>query len=187
MKELILFLMVMLQPPGKSSYSAVPVEDNIICNTEYTPGCRRETKEEGHERYKVIAQVIAEVSGGQSDLALKILTIVYHESGFRRDVHSGKGKFARGDLGRSCGLGQRNLGLSRTRRGLSCYDLVGVNIEATRRSIMTIGDYLLRIKGCRSFRCQLAIYGGLHSKSRFKGVMDRVAVYGKLKQIYDRM
>jgi hypothetical protein len=48
-------------------------------------------------------------------MATVLLSVSFHESGFRKDVDEGKGKFARGDHGRSWCLMQMNVGSGRTR------------------------------------------------------------------------
>lgn len=83
----------------------------------YKAYVRRETKEEALRRYLLIARVIEKTATvmsapvklddgtekpapwpwSVSDLALSLVTIANHESGFRRDVHSGVGPSALGD------------------------------------------------------------------------------------------
>jgi hypothetical protein len=83
----------------------------------YKAYVRRETKEEALRRYLLIARVIEKTAVAMStpvkrddgseepapwpwsasDLAQSLVTIAAHESGFRRDVHSGVGPSALGD------------------------------------------------------------------------------------------
>jgi hypothetical protein len=192
--ELILAAMLSLQPAGRSSYSAVAVEPGVVCDTEYTRGCRRETEEEGRARYAVVAQAIAEVSGGSRDLAARILAVVHGESGMRKDVHSGVGKHAKGDRGRSCGVGQRLLGdRGATHRGFRCADIVGLDIVSTRRAIVTIADdltrargYCARIVGTTDFACAVACYGGLPTHSKDKRIRARVRSYERARQLLNK-
>ena len=183
--ETILAILLALQPPGRSSYSAVPERDGVVCDSEYTNGCRRETAEEGVARYAIIARAIAEVSGGQRDLAARLIAIIHGESGLRRDVHSGVGKHARGDKGLSYGLGQRMLGESGvTTRGWRGKDLVGVDLTSTRRAVVTIADDLLRSRNhcsrvsiTTSFACTVRIYGGVRSGTRDERILSRITSY----------
>jgi hypothetical protein len=183
--EAILAVLLAMQPPGRSVYSAVPEREGVVCDTEYTSGCRRETAEEATVRYVTIAQAIAEVSGGQRDLAARIIAVVHGESGLRRDVHSGLGKHARGDKGKSFGLGQRLLGdRGVTARGWRGIDLVGLDLTSTRRAVVTIADDLIRARtfcarvvGTTSFACAICSYGGLPTGSKDKRIRVRVASY----------
>lgn len=97
-------------------------------------------------------------------------TVAKYESGFRRDVHSGKGNAALGDCEwkynkdhpragqrapagskgsyrvpgtcRSACLSQINLGTGRTSNGWSIDDLVGIDYDSTKRCFITAGRYL---------------------------------------------
>ena len=86
----------------------------------------QETKEEATVRYNEIAQDVVEVvydpntkplfrgSTGRARTVSVILSIMLHESGFRRDVDLNLGKYARGDKGNSWCLMQLNVGTGRT-------------------------------------------------------------------------
>lgn len=86
----------------------------------------KETKEEAIERHSAIADDIIEVvynpdtkpifsgSRGRSKTVSLLLGIMLWETGFRRDVDYGLGKYARGDQGKSWCLMQLNIGTGRT-------------------------------------------------------------------------
>jgi len=95
-------------PPGKQTY----VPD------------AKETKEEAEARYESIAKDIVTVVSEEEPLfrgpmgriktASVILSIMRHESGFRKDVDTGVGKLAKGDHGNSVCMMQLNIGKGRT-------------------------------------------------------------------------
>ncbi|HZO14971.1 MAG TPA: hypothetical protein VFB62_16965 [Polyangiaceae bacterium] len=192
--ETILAILLALQPPGRSSYSAVPERDGVVCDSEYTNGCRRETAGEGVARYATIARAIAEVSGGQCDLAARLIAIVHGESGLRRDVHSGVGNHARGDRGLSYGLGQRLLGAHGvTKRGWRGKELVGLDLASTRRAVVTIADDLLRSENhcsrvavTTSFACSVRIYAGVRSARRDERILSRITSYQRALDLLTR-
>jgi len=86
----------------------------------------QETKQEATARYNEISRDIVEVvydpnvkplfrgSTGRARTVSVILSIMLHESGFRRDVDLNLGKYARGDKGNSWCLMQLNVGTGRT-------------------------------------------------------------------------
>jgi hypothetical protein len=86
----------------------------------------KETVEEAKARYESIANDIVEVVYDESEPALfkgpsgkirttaLIMSIMLHESNFRRDVDFGEGPLAKGDNGRSVCLMQLNLGNGRS-------------------------------------------------------------------------
>lgn len=84
----------------------------------------KETKDETEIRYNSIATDIATVvmeedplfkgPHGRIKTATVMLSIMYHESGFRKDVDLGKGALAKGDGGRSVCMMQLNIGGGRT-------------------------------------------------------------------------
>lgn len=106
----ILSFMVTVAPPGRNTY--IP-EAN-------------ETRDDAQARYEAIARDVAEVvwdSGerplfqgpnGRARTTALILSVMLHESAFRKDVDTGVGKLARGDGGRSWCLMQLNVGAGRT-------------------------------------------------------------------------
>jgi hypothetical protein len=106
----ILSFMVAVAPPGRNTY--IP-EAN-------------ETKDDAMARYESIAQDVAQViwdteekplfqgPNGRARTAALILSVMLHESAFRKDVDTGIGKLARGDGGRSWCLMQMNIGSGRT-------------------------------------------------------------------------
>src|SRR5262249_52953536 len=104
-------LMISWAPPGKSK-----IKDAI------------ETAEDGRARYAEIAKAAAGVAydpntkplfggarGRASTLAL-MLSVAYHESGYRKDVDLGLGKLARGSGTDSCLL-QIRVGTGKTTEG----------------------------------------------------------------------
>lgn len=115
----IVSFMVASAPPGRKTY--VPEAE--------------ETREQAMERYQDIAEDIVEVVYGpdrekslfrgryaQSRTVSVILSLMLHESGFRRDVDFGLGKLARGDQGNSWCLMQLNVGTGRTLPWNTKYD-----------------------------------------------------------------
>jgi hypothetical protein len=86
----------------------------------------QETREEAMVRYNDIAQDVVEVvydsntkplfrgKTGRARTVSVILSIMFHESGFRKDVDLNLGKYARGDKGNSWCLMQLNIGTGRT-------------------------------------------------------------------------
>jgi hypothetical protein len=106
----ILSFIVMVAPPGR---------------TVYYPAAQ-ETKEEAVVRYNSIAQDVLEVvydpgtkplfrgPNGRAQTVALVLSIMLHESGFRKDVDFALGKYSRGDQGNSWCLMQHNIGTGRT-------------------------------------------------------------------------
>ena len=104
----IVAFIISVSPPGRNSY----VPD------------ARETREEAVARYESIARDIVTVvteeeplfSGptGRIRTASVIMSIMFFESGFRRDVDLGIGKLAKGDNGNSVCMMQLNIGKGRT-------------------------------------------------------------------------
>ena len=84
----------------------------------------KETSAETQARYEQIAADIVEVIKTEKPLfkgvdgkirtSSVILSVMFHESGFRRDVDLGLGKLARGDHGNSVCLMQLNIGKGHT-------------------------------------------------------------------------
>lgn len=84
----------------------------------------KESKIEAEARYESIAQDIQTVVSEEEPLfkgpqgriktASVILSIMYHESGFRKDVDLGVGKLSKGDGGKSVCMMQLNIGDGRT-------------------------------------------------------------------------
>jgi hypothetical protein len=183
MIEKIVAAMVALQPPGQSIYSQTVVEKNSPpgCDNQYSLLCakpkwsavrkawvRPETKAEGLARYRIIAEAVSK----QVDPA-KILTVMYHESGFREDVHNG---FAKGDNGKSWCLGQIQFGRSPEAElpwlPYKAGELVG--IDNTTQCIHAIA-LALELPKCSSVECQFAAYGATSVDSPF--VRKRMATY----------
>lgn len=190
----ILATMLALQPAGRSFYSVVEVaEDEERACLDESPLCapsrwhrlrrawvRYETEGEGILRYETIARALgliaAEVDDGVEgapswpkgrgdELLRYLLTVAHHESGFRRDVHEGA---TLGDQGKSWCLIQRNLGVSGralTSRGWRARELVGLDLEATYRCLVTGADvlgYARQVCQGRAY-CIFAVYGGVRS------------------------
>jgi hypothetical protein len=106
--EAVLAWLLTLAPPGASPYSAVPVAEPVVCHTQWTKGCRRETAEEATRRYWTVAQSVAAVAPDDERLTRAVLATIFHESRLRLDVHAGVGKFAIGDHGQAHCLAGRN-------------------------------------------------------------------------------
>jgi hypothetical protein len=253
LQEIVLALMVVLQPPGRSIYSLTEVPEGSppACNDATKLLCakpifdparnawiRPETYDEALARYWTIAQAIAIVaenttwkataectrppnvrvisryglkgtaceraahdrpwSGATEELARYLVTVSYHESGFRRDVHSGIGKFSKGDEGRSWCLGQIMLGASgqgKTARGYVATAIVGVDTESTHRCLQTMADQLARARAyCTSSygpgdagpSCVTAVYGGSALLATTPVIRTRVITYRKIYEIWKK-
>lgn len=180
MWETILAGMLFLMAPGKSVYSQVVVapEAPRPCDDAYSLLCSpphwseahgaftvAESYEQGLARYATIARAAAEVvsdqrwSSPRGTLWKYLVTFIYAESGFRRDVHEGLGSAASGDCDwrtvkrgnnevreripgscRSHCLAQIQLGpmhsRARTRvEGYGPRDLVGTDLASTKRCL----------------------------------------------------
>lgn len=142
---------------------------------------RPETRAEGLARYWLIArEAELAVCGGdpmctaapnddQLELAAEVIATVFQESGFRRDVHAGKGPHARGDGGRSWGLGQVMAGTRPESRvpwfdgGVEAGSLVGLTPAATARALAAVAVGLRHNPRCTDVRCRFVTYmGGAH-------------------------
>lgn len=200
--ELILALMLHLGPtPGKSIYSVVEVPEGSppACDDEYSLLCREprwdpdreawvrpETFEEGLQRYWTIARAISEVGKGNEAGTRYLIAVTRHESGWRRDVHEGVGKWSRGDQGRSWCLGQLMVGRSPNSKALAGYrakDLVGTSYEATKRCLTAVRAGLsraMRACGANNDVCVFSTYGGTTLGMKHKGIRDRVGSFRNL-------
>lgn len=132
----------------------------------------KETKDEALVRYNSIARDVTEVvwadpqpplfagPNGRARTVAVILSIMSHESGFRKDVDFGLGKGAKGDSGRSWCLMQLNVGEGRTFswntvKGRAAYDSdpssevvkgwTGKELVADRKKCITAGLRVMRI------------------------------------------
>ncbi len=184
--EAILSLMLSCQPPGQSVYSEVGVEQDapapcydpsIMCNPPrwselHQEWVRYETWDEGLSRYWTIAQALKDSAGESRWLTMALLVAAFHESGFRRDVHSGANhRDPRGtiheDHGDSFCLIQRHL----DRKGEAGMQLVGVDREATRRCFDAGAEVMKRARwACSKWRasgptCWFKVYGGVSKKA----------------------
>ena len=188
--EIILATMLFLQAPGRSIYSQVVVDQNSPppCSDSYNLLCQppkwndyhkgyvvAESYEQGVERYATIAKQLEKAvyenkwDTPKDRLWKYVLTAVYHESGFRRDVHSGVGEASQGDCRwegppgkrtrvkgscKSWCLGQILLGsqgrvMSLKADGTFTHewygkDLVGVDDERTYRCLYQVTKYMDR-------------------------------------------
>lgn len=213
--QLILAFMLALAPPGESPYSVVPARcaDDGVCSAaertrwdqDLQTRVRRENDVEATERYVQIAGAIVRVAiessapnergevlwpWGHEDLAKALTAASFHESGFRRDVHSGVGLWALGDchrkdngarltteeqrdrtiarVCRSYCLAQINTGGPAKRyNGVRGRDLVGLDDASTERCFTAAAQKLaearrsLSAKGARTwFSATIARYGG---------------------------
>ena len=208
----ILAAMLWLQPPGASAYSkqVADKDDPAPCENRYDPLCKPPRWSPYHKayviveqwltglrRYHLIAKIVAEQTEGRPKLRKMVVTSLYHESGFREDVHSGKGPMSRGGCktdkkGRTipgtckwhC-LGQLN--------GRQYRDLVGVSKEDTTRCIAKSVELTVRAaKVCGGMHpaCVFKIYTGATKRSH-PGVKARVGTYyrlnGKVPPLTDRV
>jgi len=228
--ESTLALLLLLQVPGRSPYSTVEV-DQCDESCQKTPVCaqdklycspprwserrqrffRFETYGEGLQRYADIAPVIATAAadangwpGRDGDLARLLLSVAYHESGFRRDVHEGS---VRGDCDyrvvagaretipgscRSHCLGQIYLlPNQRTTRGYGPDDLVGLDDDATMRCVQTMADRLVGANRACSAQhsmvgvhpaCTFGMYGGVAFWPSDPRIRARVRSYERLRR-----
>lgn len=210
--------MLTLGRPGQSPYSVVREPACGADPATREPGCpseavwsgahggwvRRENADEAKERWRGIAEVIArEVErattgdapiwpGDPSGLARALVTVSFHESGFRRDVHEGVGPLAVGDCIRVAGrkicrsfcLVQISTGGPDLERfGHKGRELVGLDDAATSRCIATGIRVLAQVRGggARWFRETIARYGGGSPRARDTGwVAERVATFDRL-------
>jgi len=172
---------------------------------------RTETYDEGVLRYATIAKSIhAELTDPDRGWSFPVgqswrflVTIAYHESGFRRDIHSGLGSAALGDCDWTGPRGKRKRvkgscrshGLfqtlfdhpSRKRiKGYLARQIVGTSAERTRRQVFIAATHLDRLHayctshGPRPFHgCVFASYGGVTGTSDAR-VQARVRTYNKL-------
>lgn len=178
-------------PPGRSIYSQVVVPEtseptcegpSLLCarpkwSKHWQAFTRPETAEEGTARYWVIAQAIAHVVPKNRRLRALMLTVYNAESGLRRDVHAGIGGAARGDQGRSCGLGQALLGV----KSKKCDAITGLSLDATIRNAEHTSKNLKRAErycswqiGTRRVGCTLRVYGGVSIGAKHKGIAARI-------------
>lgn len=184
-------LLLIGPPPGASPYSVVPTASTAKPCAGHRPVCRRpwfsawhkslvrqENRAEALGRYWVISQALAKVSGGDRRLARYLGAVVLAESSLRRDVHSGLGRYAKGDAGASWGLVQARLG----RGARAGFKLIGVGPAPTRRALGWGARHLRRcIKRAAGspasvFRC----YGGVSNGGRKKAIAKRVAYFNRL-------
>lgn len=224
-----LALLLLLQQPGRSPYSTIEL---AACNErcQQAPVCaeqvlscrpprwsprrkrflRLETYAEGVRRYARIASVISEVaadtsgwSGSDEAIVRLLVSVAYHESGFRRDVHDGS---TRGDCDyrvvggvkeliagscRSHCLGQIFLmPKQRTARGYAPDDLVGLDRASTRRCVQTMADRLAGAnRTCNAQQgtagvhpaCTIGMYGGVAFYAQDGRIRARVRSYEHLR------
>jgi hypothetical protein len=142
----------------------------------------KETLEEALRRYLVIAKAIEKVavqmstpikradgteeppswSFGQNDLAQALVTIAQHESGFRRDVHSGVGPAALGDCTYWDQTGQRvpldrARGTRVTRTSCKSVCLMQLNTGGLERSRFGfVGKEMIGLDEASTERCFVA-------------------------------
>lgn len=116
-----------------------------------------ETIDQAKTRYEEFAAVVALVAydpaekplfdgpDGRAKTAALMLSVAYYESGFRRDVATGRGKHARGDHGRSCTPWQFNIGSGRNQAGHTCDELLADQELAARDALQVLRSAL---RGC---------------------------------------
>lgn len=173
---------------------------------------RHETYDEGVARYATIAKAIDGVlKEGEWNFPTGrswrfLVAIAYHESGFRRDIHIGRGSWAVGDCSwrrgkddkrvrikgtcKSHGLFQSLFAKPKKTRlfGFKATDIIGDDLETTKRAVTVAAKHLDRLHtycsrtGPRPYTaCVFATYGGL-SDTRDKRVQQRVKTYNKIKR-----
>ncbi len=161
--EIILSLILQIGPqPGRTPYSVVEAEPegqppcadtgNLMCRKPWRDisgnwgladrWVRYEQPNEAIARWWTIARALSDEGAGRS-LTLATLTVMQHESGFRRDVHAGVGTWSRGDGGRSHCLGQIMLGKNHPEG----FALTGVDYGATRRCVGRVVRHLRQAMG----------------------------------------
>ena len=137
-------------------------------------------------RYSVIAEAITGEADGDMRLARFLITVAKHESSFTRAVHSGRKK---GDAGRSWGLYQIMAGRYPISQvpgtKYKAHEIVGVDIEATRRSTEAAAFHLRRaIRRCKGEPfCVFRSYGGVsrtYSPKVRARLEARVRTYSRL-------
>lgn len=203
--ELILAILIVIAPPGRSPYSVVVAQqaDPPPCAEASSPLCRRpwwsdahgsyvrvETAAEGLERYWTIARAIdaaaiefaADVSG-RTALARRLITVAWHESGLRRDVHEGIGAHAIGDEGRSYCLGQIMYGENSPVGRQLC----GTDYDATLRCLRAVAFRLERARlncGARvSDACIIQGYGAVRRPTD-RRVLRRLATLNRVRELW---
>jgi hypothetical protein len=158
----------------------------------------------GFNRYETIAKALSYQihSNGRTTPPKHLwrftLALVYHESGFRRDVHEGIGNAARGDCNwtgpkdnrkrvpgscRSHCLAQINLGplqsAKRTIEGWGPKDLIGIDLESTKRclgvAVRFIDGAYTQCHG--SAACVASIYTGTADR-------DNIRIKQRVQTIY---
>lgn len=145
-----------------------------------------ETVEQATARYEEFARTVALVAydpaesplfggaDGRSRTAAVMLSVAFHESGFRRDVSLGVGSRARGDHGRSCTAWQFNIGSGKNISGHTCDELLADPEQAARDALRVLR---VSMKSCAGLPVEerLSMYtagrcepGQIASRSRFR-------------------
>lgn len=197
--DLVLSIMLVLQPAGRSPYSLTHVAADAPKPCEgYSPLCRApwfdrdrgswvrvETAFEGQIRYQVIADAIANIASTDMRLAAFLLTVTFHESGWREDVHRGIGEHSKGDGGQSWCLGQIMLGRKASTKvfDYEARDLVGTDLDSTLRCMDVSARYLRHAmrKGAPP-EVVLARYGGVRS-TKDKRIQKRAATFARVTRL----
>jgi hypothetical protein len=222
--DIILAAMLFLQPPGKSIYSQVVVEqnapppcaetNNLLCQPPHFSAAHKgytvaENYEQGTQRYAAIAKQLEKVvnepqwATQRDKLWRLVLVAIYHESGFRRDVHSGIGESARGDCDwtgpvgkrkrvpnscRSYCLGQIMLISRKTANGWAGDELVGLADDATYRCLYMVTKYMdssaqscIKQGNDASVSCVMNMYGGGSLLRQDPRLIARYKTYNRLK------
>jgi hypothetical protein len=220
----ILAAMLFLQSPGQSIYSRTIADkdsgrpcddDSLLCEEPRWSGAHgaytvAESYADGLRRYQDIADQLhavvydprAKWTTPKNRLWKEVITVAYHESGFRRDVHSGIGVAARGDC-KWTGKGKERrrvpgsckshclaqvmyyAGL-RSVNGWKANELTGLDKESTRRCLYVAATYLDRANSfCKQNRigreaCVFSVYGGLGGRKLDKRIRARVNTYNRI-------
>lgn len=197
--DLILSIMLALQPAGRSPYSLTHVAADAPKPCEgYSPLCRApwwdrdrgswvrvETAFEGQARYEVIADAAATIAGQDRRLAAFLVTVTFHESGFREDVHRGIGEHAKGDGGQSWCLGQIMLGRKASTKvfDYEARDLVGTDLDSTLRCLDVAARYLRHaMRKSAPPEVVLARYGGVRS-TKDKRIRARAGTFARVERL----
>jgi len=130
---------------------------------------------DARKRYITIAEAIDDASHGDSRKAKMLITVAFHESAFRRDVHNGT---ARGDGGRAWCLGQ----VHPQYWGARGPELVGTDEASTRRCVDTVSRALDKSLGkCGSVQGAFSLYGtGTTCKANGEFVQSGMRTYRRL-------
>ena len=145
-----------------------------------------ETVEQVKARYEEFAGVVARVAydpaekplfdgpDGRARTAALMLSVAFYESGFRRDVALGVGRFSRGDHGRSCTPWQFNIGTSKNLYGHTCEELLADPDLAARDALQMMRS-AVSVCGALPLDERLSLYMSGRCAPKMKGARRRYA------------